>query len=99
MALANVCWGLFVLPESLPKEKRVPFAWKNANPLGALKLLRSYPMLAGLAVSYFLISLAHNVLPSTTVLYMHYRYGWDTAQSASCWPASASRRSSCRASW
>ena len=78
MALANVCWGLFVLPESLPKEKRVPFSWKNANPLGALKLLRSHPMLAGLAVSYFLVNLAHNVLPSITVLYMHYRYGWDT---------------------
>ena len=78
MALANVCWGLFVLPESLPKEKRVPFSWHNANPLGALKLLRSHPMLAGLAVSYFLMNLAHVVLPSTTVLYMHYRYGWDT---------------------
>jgi DHA1 family tetracycline resistance protein-like MFS transporter len=78
MALANVCWGLFVLPESLPKEKRVPFSWKNANPLGALKLLRSHPVLAGLAGSYFLINLAHVVLPSTTVLYMHYRYGWDT---------------------
>jgi DHA1 family tetracycline resistance protein-like MFS transporter len=78
MALANVCWGLFVLPESLPKDKRVPFSWKNANPLGALKLLRSHPVLAGLAGSYFLINLAHVVLPSTTVLYMHYRYGWDT---------------------
>jgi MFS transporter, DHA1 family, tetracycline resistance protein len=78
MALANVCWGLFVLPESLPKEKRVAFSWRNANPLGALRLLRSHPMLAGLAVSYFLINLAHVVLPSTTVLYMHYRFGWDT---------------------
>ena len=78
MALANVCWGLFVLPESLPADKRVAFAWKNANPLGALKLLRSHPMLAGLAGSYFLLNLAHVVLPSTTVLYMHYRYGWDT---------------------
>ena len=78
MALANVCWGLFVLPESLPKEKRVAFAWKNANPLGALKLLRSHSMLSSLAISYFLINLAHLVLPSTTVLYMHYRYGWDT---------------------
>jgi DHA1 family tetracycline resistance protein-like MFS transporter len=78
MALANVCWGLFVLPESLPKEKRVAFSWRNANPLGALKLLRSHPMLAGLAVSYFLMNLAHVVLPSTTVLYMHYRFGWDT---------------------
>ena len=53
MALANVCWGLFVLPESLPKDKRVPFSWKNANPLGALKLLRSHPMLAGLAGELF----------------------------------------------
>src|SRR5450755_4320706 len=78
MALANVCWDLFVLPESLSKEKRVPFSWKNANPLGALKLLRSHPMLSGLAGSYFLMNLAHVVLPSTTVLYMHYRYGWDT---------------------
>jgi len=78
MALANVCWGLFVLPESLPKDKRVPFSWKSANPLGALKLLRSHAMLTGLAGAYFLMNLAHAVLPSTTVLYMHYRYGWDT---------------------
>ncbi len=78
MALANVCWGLFVLPESLPKNLRVPFSWKSANPLGALKLLRSHPILAGLAASYFLLNLAHVVLPSTTVLYMHYRYGWGT---------------------
>ncbi len=78
MALANVCWGLFVLPESLPKDKRVAFAWKNAHPLGALKLLRSHPMLSGLAVCYFLMNFAHVVLPSTTVLYMHYRYAWDT---------------------
>ncbi|HMK86391.1 MAG TPA: TCR/Tet family MFS transporter [Steroidobacteraceae bacterium] len=78
MALANVCWGLFVLPESLPKERRVPFGWKNAHPLGALKLLRSHPMLTGLAMSYFLSQLAHVVLSSTTVLYMHYRYDWGT---------------------
>jgi MFS transporter, DHA1 family, tetracycline resistance protein len=80
MALANVCWGLFVLPESLPKDKRAPFAWKNANPLGALKLLRSHPMLTGVAGSYFLVNLAHVVLPSTTVLYMHYRFGWNTRE-------------------
>ena len=35
-------------------------------------------MLTGLAGAYFLMNLAHAVLPSTTVLYMHYRYGWDT---------------------
>src|SRR5271163_392282 len=78
MALANVCWGLFVLPESLPREKRVPFSWRNAHPLGALKLLRSHPMLSGLAVSFFLMNLAHAVLPNISVLYMRYRFGWDT---------------------
>ncbi|HMD26992.1 MAG TPA: MFS transporter, partial [Steroidobacteraceae bacterium] len=78
LALANVCWGLFVLPESLSKDKRVPFQWKNASPLGALKLLRSHPMLAGLSRSFFLVSLAHVVLPSTAVLYMYYRFGWDS---------------------
>ena len=79
MALANVCWGLFVLPESLPAERRVPFRWKAANPVGALKLLRSHPTLATLAGGFFLMNLAHVVLPSITVLYMRYRYAWDTA--------------------
>ncbi len=78
MALINVCWGLFVLPESLPKDKRVPFSWKKANPLGSLKLLRSHPVLTGLAGSYLLIALAHAVLPSTTVLYMNFRFGWQS---------------------
>jgi MFS transporter, DHA1 family, tetracycline resistance protein len=80
MSLLNVAWGLFVLPESLPRDRRVPFSWRSANPIGALKLLRSHPMLAGLARSFFLINLAHVVFPSITVLYLHYRYGWDAKQ-------------------
>jgi MFS transporter, DHA1 family, tetracycline resistance protein len=79
LALANVCWGLFVLPESLPRERRVPFSWKTAHPLGALKLLRSHPTLATLATAFFLMNLAHVVLPTTSVLYMRYRYQWSTA--------------------
>jgi MFS transporter, DHA1 family, tetracycline resistance protein len=80
MSLLNVVWGLLVLPESLPRERRVPFSWRSANPIGALKLLSSHPMLAGLARSFFLINLAHVVFPSITVLYLHYRYGWDAKQ-------------------
>jgi MFS transporter, DHA1 family, tetracycline resistance protein len=80
MSLLNVAWGLFVLPESLPRDRRVPFSWRSANPIGALKLLGSHPMLAGLARSFFLINLAHVVFPSITVLYLHYRYGWDAKQ-------------------
>jgi len=78
MALLNAAYGLFVLPESLPPEKRAPMNWMRANPLGALKLLRSHPELFGLATVLFLMNLAHMVLPSVAVLYMGYRYGWDT---------------------
>jgi DHA1 family tetracycline resistance protein-like MFS transporter len=79
MALANVSWGVFVLPESLPTERRVPFSWRSASPVGALRLLRSHPILATLASGFFLMNLAHVVLPSTMVLYVRYRYAWDTA--------------------
>jgi DHA1 family tetracycline resistance protein-like MFS transporter len=44
LCLANFTYGLFVLPESLPVDKRTPhFDWAHANPFGALKLLRRYP--------------------------------------------------------
>jgi DHA1 family tetracycline resistance protein-like MFS transporter len=77
-SLANAAYGLFVLPESLPKEKRSAFSWRRANPFGAFKLLRSHHELWGLSWVNFLSNLAHAVLPSTAVLYMGYRYNWDT---------------------
>ena len=76
LAIVNAGYGWFVLPESLPKEKRMAFAWKRANPVGSLKLLRSHPELFGLAATSFLMNLAHIALPSAAVLYMGYRYGW-----------------------
>jgi len=77
LSLANALYGFFVLPESLPPERRAPFAWRRANPVGALTLLRSQAALIGLAGVNFLGNLAHAALPSVGVLYMMYRYGWD----------------------
>lgn len=77
LSLANAAYGLFVLPESLPRERRRAFSWKRANPVGSLTLLRSHPELFGLATVHFLYTLAHNALPSVFVLYTAYRYGWD----------------------
>src|ERR1700691_1681975 len=74
LSLANALYGLFVLPESLPKVRRSPFSVKRANPIGALKLLRSHPELAGLALAMFLNYNAHESLPSMYVLYTDYRY-------------------------
>ena len=79
LCLGNALYGVFVLPESLPPERRAPgFSWARANPLGSLRLLRSHPELFGLAGVTFIYYVAHEVLPSTFVLYTTYRYGWDT---------------------
>ena len=74
--LINAAFGWFVLPESLPPERRMAFAWKRANPLGSLRLLGRHRQLIGLAVVDFLANVAHYVLPSVFVLYAAYRYGW-----------------------
>jgi DHA1 family tetracycline resistance protein-like MFS transporter len=79
LSFANTLYGLFILPESLPHDRRAAFRWKSANPIGALHLLRSNRVLAGLSVVNFVAQLAHVVLPSTFVLYATYRYGWDAA--------------------
>lgn len=76
LSLLNGCYGLFVIPESLPREKRTAFSWSRANPVAALKLLRSRRSLLGLASIGFLSNLSHVVLNSTFVLYAGYRYQW-----------------------
>ncbi|HVG87528.1 MAG TPA: TCR/Tet family MFS transporter [Gaiellales bacterium] len=77
LALLNFGYGFFVLPESLPPSLRSPrFDGSHANPLGSLKLLRSYPQVLGLAGVVFLANLAHYVYPTVFVLYADYRYDW-----------------------
>ncbi len=81
LALANFAYGLLVLPESLPRAQRTAkLVWSRANPIGALKLLRSHSELTGLAAVYFLFHLAHQVFMNTFVLYASYRFGWDIRQ-------------------
>lgn len=77
LALVNFSYGFFVLPESLPPERRTAkFDWSHANPLGSMRLLRRYPQVFGLAAVVFMANLAHYVYPSVFVLFADYRYGW-----------------------
>jgi MFS transporter, DHA1 family, tetracycline resistance protein len=76
LALVNGLYGLFILPESLPPDRRAPFKLANANPIGSLKLLTSYPGLLQLACVVFLYFLGFQPLQSVTVLYTNFRYGW-----------------------
>lgn len=74
-SLANWLWGYFVVPESLPLDRRKAFGIRRANPVGALVLLRSHHELWRLATIQFLAYLAHNVF-SIWALYAIYRYAW-----------------------
>ena len=69
-------YGLFILPESLPVEKRMNFSWRRANPLGAMTLLLRHPELKGLAGVNFLLYFSHHVFSAIFVLYAMHRYGW-----------------------
>jgi DHA1 family tetracycline resistance protein-like MFS transporter len=77
LSLLNATYGLLVLPESLPHDRRAAFAWQRANPIGSIKLLRSNIELLGLSVVNFIGYVAHEALPTTFVLYAMYRYQWN----------------------
>lgn len=76
LCLINCLYGYFLLPESLPVEKRRPFAWKRANPLGSLMFLRRYPTIAGLALAFFLIYFAAQSVHSNWSFFTIYRFQW-----------------------
>ena len=76
-ALGNFLYGLFIVPESLPLDRRsTRVAWERANPVGSLRFLKSHGDLLGLATIGFLSFLAQQALPSIFVLYGIYRFGW-----------------------
>lgn len=78
-ALLNALYGLFVLPESLPRERRASrLEWKRANPLGSLRLLRSHHELWGLTWVNFITYVGHEVLPNVWVIYCIAVFGWST---------------------
>lgn len=64
LAFANFLFGLFVLPESLPRHSRRKFDIRRANPFGAAMALRQYPVVLWLLAVLFFFSLAAQALPT-----------------------------------
>ncbi|MBF0680218.1 MAG: TCR/Tet family MFS transporter [Devosia sp.] len=64
LAFANFLFGLFVLPESLPKASRRKFDIRRANPLGAVLALRKYPSVLWLLGVLFFFQLSAQALPT-----------------------------------
>ena len=82
LTTANVVFGLLVLPESLPAERREPFTAAKANPFGTFARIARFPSLAGLLSAHALTGLAQRGLEATWVLYTAYRFGWGVAAGA-----------------
>lgn len=76
LTLVATIYGLLVLPESLKRENRSPFAWNKANPVGSLSFLAAHRELLPLSFVNMLLQMAHYVLPTIFVLYASNRYGW-----------------------
>lgn len=77
VAVLNLLYGLAVVPESHPRERRGAFVWAAANPIGTLGRLGRYAMVRDLAIAMLWFNLAQNFLQSNWVVYTGYRFNWD----------------------
>lgn len=79
LTLVNWLYGYFILPESLPKDRRRKFDWKRANPIGSLMQFKKYPVVLGLVASIVLIYLSAHATQSTWNYYTMEKFGWNEA--------------------
>jgi MFS transporter, DHA1 family, tetracycline resistance protein len=79
LALLNCIYGYFILPESLKPENRRAFDWKRANPIGSLRQIKRYPVIAGLVGSLVFIYIAAHATQSTWVYFTMEKFHWNEA--------------------
>ena len=80
LAMANLLYGYFVLPESLPVNQRKPFTWRSAHPVSALRALGQLKGVGGLVGVVAFSGLAQFVLYTSWVLYTTFKFGWGPLQ-------------------
>ena len=76
LAIANWLYGYFVLPESLPVERRRPFVLREANPVSALRGLAELNGVGLLVGVLALSGLAQFMTHASWVLYTTFKFGW-----------------------
>ncbi len=80
LAVCNWLYGFFVLPESLPPDRRQPFSWARANPIGSLMHLAQLKSMGALLGVIAFASLAQFILQTTWALYTQLKFGWEPQQ-------------------
>lgn len=78
LALANMVFGYFVLPETVTDATRRPFSLARANPLGALRAVSKLPGVRRVLICFLILGIAMNVYPAIWAYYGQARFGWDT---------------------
>ncbi|MBC8057093.1 MAG: MFS transporter, partial [Rhizobiales bacterium] len=82
LALLNLAYGWFVLPESLAPVQRRAIVWREAlNPVASLRALSQLKGVGLLVAVVAFTGLAQFVLYSTWVLYGHFKFGWGPGES------------------
>ncbi|WP_428487376.1 TCR/Tet family MFS transporter [Rhodopila sp.] len=76
LSFINLCFGFFVLPESLAEERRRPITWARANPFGFLLGVVRDRALVRLAVAWSCTWIGLGAVQSSLVLFTGYRFGW-----------------------
>jgi DHA1 family tetracycline resistance protein-like MFS transporter len=76
LSLANALYGYFVVPESLPADRRSAFSVRKANPFRALADLIRNKAIGSLVFVFALFTLGHMTMIQTWVLYTHFRFDW-----------------------
>jgi len=76
LAVLNVLYGYFVVPESLPPQRRRPFRWRAANPVAALRKLANLKGAGRLVAVLACCGLAQFMLYTCWVLYTTFKFGW-----------------------
>jgi DHA1 family tetracycline resistance protein-like MFS transporter len=80
LALLNLAYGFFVLPESLATDKRRAFSWGRANPVAALKQLAGLKDVGLLVGVLACVGLAQFTLYTTWVLYTTFKFHWGPSE-------------------
>ena len=76
LSLLNFLYGLFILPESQRPENIRAFDWKRANPLGTLKQLYKFPVVAGLLTALGFLYIAIHAVQSNWSYYTMHKFDW-----------------------
>ncbi|OED34445.1 tetracycline resistance MFS efflux pump [Chromatiales bacterium (ex Bugula neritina AB1)] len=77
LALLNMLFGYFVLPETVTESMRRPFDWRRSNPFGAFRHMRKQRTILPIILVFFLLNLAVFVYPAVWAYFGRAQFGWD----------------------